>query len=221
MTNELAPWEDQSGLPQKYDDKSFTDLTKLAAFIQRIQFMSPKSDICQTGKFPMNHYALVESKDNLVDIGEQVDCMPVAWRPKALEINGKETLIVYDPESDDFRRIFEASQQSQSKGFMCGPEFLLWVPSIRKFVTFFTGNKSTRIEATAIKNYIGKSATLRWRSAENRYGKWNTPAIQACSTPIDPPDLDEYKEMLDRFNNPPKQTVETVAEVKDDTERVR
>ena len=207
-----------SGALEKYDDDAFAAATKAGDYLPRLQLMSAASGPCKEGKFPINHYAIV-SGQNHIDVGEAVDVAVVTWRPKALEI-GDEIISVYDPDDLEFVRIQEASNEKDS-GCMYGAEFLVYIPSREIFATFFMGSKSSRREAPNLRARIGKAATLKSKFIETKKYSWQTPVAVPCSTPLDVPAVDEIKEQVEKFNNPPKQDIERAPEETDDDTRER
>ena len=202
--NEIVPIGESV---QKYDMDVFRAATKSGDFLPRLQLMTAASDKCKDGKFQINHYAMIRDQ-NFKDVGEAVDILVIAWRPKALEI-GDEVISCFDPKNTEFVRIQEKSAEANS-GCMYGPEFLVWVPAEKDFATFFCGSKSSRREAPSILAYLQKPATLKSRFVETKKFKWWTPAVFGCSTPFDTPNLDKLKAVVEKFNNPPATEVEVV-----------
>jgi len=201
---ELIPI-DQAGALAKYDDEAFALATKAGDYLPRLQLMTSNSDACKAGEFPVNHYALVRGKD-LRDLGESVDVLVVAWRPKALEI-GDAILAVYDPKSMEFIRIQEKSAE-QNSGCMYGPEFLIYIPSISEWATFFMGSKSSRNEAANMRTRMHKAATMASQKLSNKKFTWFSPLINSCTTPFALPTIEDIKKEAEKFNNPPLSEVE-------------
>jgi len=215
--NAMIPAEVAGGLA-KYDDSVFKETTKSGDYLPRLQLMTSASDKCKSGEFPINHYALIRDQ-NYDDVGEAVDLLVVTWRPKALEI-GDEVISVFDPESPEFKRIQEKSGEKDS-GCMYGPEYLVYLPSAKVFATFFCGSKSARREAPTIQNKLGKPATLKAKKIETKKYTWYAPSCTACSTPFETPDIEDLKKAVEKFNNPPANTVEVVEEGEGEEERAR
>ena len=214
---DLIPVEVASQLPvAKYGDEAFDAVSKAGKYLPRIQLMTANADKCKSGDFPINHYALVAGK-NFEDLGTEVDVAVLAFRPKALEI-GEQIINIFDPQPDaagnatgEFKRIADASSVKNS-GCMFGPEFLLWVPAIKQFATFFMGSISARNESPSVKAKIGKAATLRSQKIETRQYTWFAPQCIKCSTPFDMPENAALIDEMTKFNNPPVQEIETVDE---------
>jgi hypothetical protein len=104
---------------------------------------------------------------------------------------------------------------------MYGPEFLLYIPSVEDFATFFCGSKSARREAPNIKKLMTKPATFKSKKISNKRYTWFGPCVTTCSTPFAPPSLEELQEKVNKFNNPPDTSAEVVAEEKSEGEEER
>jgi hypothetical protein len=197
------------GQVQVYSDQDFDAVAKGGDFLPRLQLMISQSQPCKDGSFPVNHYALVEGQQN-TDLGDAVDILPICWRPKALKIDGESVLTFYDPAAVEFKDIQAQSAETDS-GCMYGPEFLVWIPSVKKLATFFFGSKSSRREAPNLRARLQQAATAKSKKIETTKYTWFAPVITGCSTPIEPPPPDQMegiKEEVAKFNNPPKSNVE-------------
>lgn len=204
--NELAVLDGIKGI-QKYDDDQFALATKAGDYLPRLQLMTSNSEKCKTGKFPVNNYALV-SGENMQDCGRDVDILVISWRPKALEM-GEQIITVYDPKNTGFVRIQDKSNEKDS-GCMFGPEFLVWVPSQKKFGTFFMGSKSSRREAPNVKALMRKPATLKSHLIETAKYSWVSPTVVPCSTPFEMPDVQDLQDEVEKFMNPPATEIEKI-----------
>ena len=204
---------------QKFAPEVLDAITS-AAFLPRLQLMIATSEPCKNGDFPINHYALVRSKNSMEDLGDSVDLFVVTWRPKALKID-ETVFAVYDPKlgddgkpTGDFARIMIDSEKRDS-GCMYGPEYLVWIPQIKEFATFFMGSKSSRRESPLMSARCGKMATLKSKLIPGKKYKWFAPSVFACSTPPDEanmPSAVDIKTEVDKFNNPPESEVETASD---------
>lgn len=192
---------------QKFDDKAFLEATKSGDYLPRLQLMTANSDICKKGQFPINSYALVSGQTH-TDLTATVDILVIAWRPKAIEI-GEVIITAYDVNHAEFTRIAEKSNEKDS-GCMFGPEFLVWVPSVKQFATFFMGSKSTRRESPNLKALLHKGATLKSHLIETPKYSWMSPVIVPCTTPFEIPSVPDAMEQVNKFNNPPVTEVEKV-----------
>ena len=67
------------------------------------------------------HYGIPESDEEVIDLGDQIDIVPLARRPKAIDMTDSEAIIVnYDPDTAEFKRIAAMSLEKESH-CMYGP----------------------------------------------------------------------------------------------------
>jgi hypothetical protein len=201
MTDEaIIPAQVGEIATQKYTEDDLAIATKSGDWLPRLQLMTSNSKLCKSGKFPVNHYAVIDSSTTK-DMGVEVDVLVIAWRPKALEM-GEMVISVFDTKSSEFLRIQEKAGQKDS-GCMSGVEFLIWIPASKMFVTFFMGTKTSKRDAPALVARLKMAATLKSKEITSPKYSWFTPVIAPCSTPMDPPDMEDLAAELDKFNNPP------------------
>lgn len=190
----------------KYADEDFSAAVSGGGYLPRIQLMTSNSELCKKGKFNVNNYALVRGGE-VIDLGKEVDLLVLGWRPKALEI-GEVVISVYDTKSQEFGRIAAKSEGKGLTGAMYGPEFLVWLPSLKEFATYFMCNPTSRREAPNVKSRMLKAATLKSTMISSGGYTWCGPVCVACSTPFAVPDPDAITETLTKFNNPPASEIE-------------
>lgn len=196
-------------VPTVYGDDDFDAATKTGDYLPRLQLMTSQSEICKGGDFPINHFAIVRDQ-NHKDLGESVDVLVIAWRPKAIEM-AEEIISIFNPKDPEFARIQALSGEKDSR-CMYGPEFLVWVPSAEQFATFFMGSKSMRREAPTMRNLVKKAATLKAHKIQNAKYTWYSPKINPCTTIFELPSDEELAEEYKKFIAPPVKTVERVSE---------
>lgn len=209
--NELIPKDLQGG---PLVDADFDSIVKSALdFLPRFQLFSSKSDACAEGRIGIGRYGLVKG-DDIADLGDSVDVGILAWRPKAIRIEGDTVINAYYPDIKDgiitnqlFKEIVNESAKRDS-GCMYGPEFFIWVPSANAFALYHANNKTARREAKKLHPLISSVATFRARLIEKGRYKWHGPVITQCSAPIDPPNEKLLRAEWETFHNPPKDTVE-------------
>lgn len=201
---------------QKYADDDF-DVVGSSTYTPRLQLMTANSGKCKSGEFPINHYALIQDQ-KFNDLGEAVDIAVIAWRPKAIDMSDTDTIMtVHDVKDPEFKRIQEQSAVKES-GCMFGAEYLVYIPEVAAFATFFMGSKSARRESPALKALLYKAATLKSHLIETKKYAWQTPLIVACSSPMETPPEAQLRTEVERFNNPP---VDERERVEDEGERAR
>ena len=188
-------------------DDQFAELAKGGDYIGRMQLFT-KSKANMKGLIPSGHYGIPESDEEIIDLGPSVDLLPLARRPKAIDMTDMEALTIsYDMESEEFKRIAAKSAESDSH-CQYGPSFLVYERSTGRFLEFFCGNKSSRIEAKKLFPFLPLSqadinakaengngvgdlkphgpipVTLKTKVAENRKGTWHVPVVVMCASPF-------------------------------------
>jgi hypothetical protein len=153
----------------------------------------------------VGHYGILESNDEVVDLGTSIDVLPLARRPKAIDMSNTVVVTVnYDFESDEFKRIVAQSLERKSH-CMYGVSFLVYEMRSGRFLEFYCGTKSTRREAKNIYPFLPlTSADIRARRLEGvephgpmpvtfkvklvTRGKFSlhVPKVAKCSTPFEP-----------------------------------
>jgi hypothetical protein len=234
MSEELATTNSGGSLidvPQgKYDQQALESVSAGdSKFLPRLQLMTSRSEKVELGEFPANHFALIESQ-NFKDLGESVDILLVAWRPKALDTSGDDIITCYDPKFDEnnqptgeFKRIQEKSKETNS-GCMYGPEYLVYIPSVKRYATFFCGSITLRFEAPAFTGRLGNAATLRpiMIDAKKKKQKYFSTKVYDCTTVFDVPERDEIAKVSNEFLNPSEDGPEgTTEEEAASTERAQ
>lgn len=184
----------------------FETLTKGSEFLQRLQLFT-KGRMIDKGVIGSGRYGVPQGEDEVLDLSAEIDIIPFAWRPKALDTSDRDAIIEnFDPQSDEFRRIQAAAGQKDS-GCMYGPTLLVFERSTGKFYELFCGNASARISARSILPYLelseeaaaaqteqtGKdveshgpeACTLTTKYAQKKTYGWHVMVVHRCSTPFD------------------------------------
>jgi hypothetical protein len=219
MSNELAIPENMS-LVKKTDTDVFDDFVSSGDYMSRIQLMTGNSGPVQQGVASVGEYVFIESKDDITQLGKEIDVLVCSWRLKAMEISDDAILSVYDLSDPNFMKI-KAKAGVKDSGCMCGIEFMLWISSIQKFATFYMASKSAARVAKQVRSYIDEEnnqpgpATLKSTLIETKKYKWHAPVVTSCSTPFNNPDQELFLKTLDKFQNPADET--GGAEKADDT----
>lgn len=180
-------------------------------WLPRIQVVDSNSKVAKKKQAESGNYALVRGEDDVLDLTNQVDVLVVHVRWTALDTNGDTPTFVHERESDEFKRIEEESLV-QNSGCMWGPEFLLYIPSVKSFATFFCASATARRESKHIFKLMHKAATLKTHFIEKGKHSWYGPLITECSSPFDIPPSDEIKEQALKFANPITRKAEAVAD---------
>ena len=192
---------------QKYDDSIANQLSG-SAFLPRLQLMTGNSDKCKNNEFPINKFALITGQKH-TDIGADVNVLVLVWRPKAIDTKSDEMIVVHDVTVPEFDRIKEQSKEKDS-GCMYGQEFLVYIPSIEQFATFFMGTPTSRREAPNMKALLMKAATLKPEKIKTKRYTYYSPGVTVCSATFTLPDKAECLAQIKDFNNPKAVQVQRV-----------
>ena len=100
MSKELVPFNaDQlNQLPstQLGTDESFNDLAKNSGFLKYLKLCS-NDKYAKAGKIASGHWGIPDSDGAIQDLGTSIDVLPLAKRPKAVDMKDKSALIIsYD-----------------------------------------------------------------------------------------------------------------------------
>ena len=187
-------------------ESSEEDLLAVAGasgFHPRFQLFGSSSDACKEGKIPIAHWGLVRAKDQIEDLGNEVDILVIAGRAKALDMGGETVVTSYDMKSDTFKSIIERSGVQNSK-CMYGPEFLVYIPSAGTYATLFLCSPTARRETRSLHARLGRAATCRAQLINGKKFKWHGPIFGPCTTPFDLPPVEEITAEAQKFLAPPK-----------------
>lgn len=214
MSNELVPFKvNLPSVAQNVD--TLDDVAKGTDFLQRIQLIT-KGKYVDQGKITPGHWGIPKGDDEIEDLGDKIDVVIFAYRPKALDVSDRDAIVaVYDVESEEFTRIKAAPKNT---GCMWGPSFLVLERSTGKLYELFFGNKSGRQEAGKMKPFLLSQEPM---SLGTRYIKkpdygWHVPVVTKCSEPFDVDTVkvtpEQIQQEVEKFLNPQEETVEKVSE---------
>jgi hypothetical protein len=230
--NELAVL-DLAQLPstQIGGDDIYDGLAKSAEFLGRLQLYS-KGKAIDKGLISPGHYGIPQSGEEITGLGNSIDLLVLARRPKAMDMTDTDALIVsYNNESPEFKRIAAQSMEKESH-CMYGPSFLVFERSSGQFLEFFCGSKSTRAEAKKIYPFLPITEadikargltdveahgplpmTLKSKLVEKGSYSWFVPVVVKCSTPFTKlPTGDKIIAEILKFIAPKEDAVERVEE---------
>ncbi len=212
MSTDLIPMgELETLLPARYDDKVFNDMAAGSAYLPYLTLGGLNSQLVAEKQIGAGEYGVVSQK-KCTRLGEEVDIIPVDWQPMAMRVIDNTVTTVTDPNDIEFKRIMSESEVKDS-GCMYGPCFLIYIPKVAKFATYFMSSKTARREAPNLKELMLKGATLKSHliaPPKSKY-KWYGPLVTPCSKALDVPTIDDVKEAALKFREvPPKSDVETV-----------
>lgn len=240
--NALIPINlDQLPATQIGTDQDFDRIAKSSDFLPRLQLYTKGKAVNRKLVSPGN-YGVPVSEDEVNDLGEEIDILPLARRPKAIDMSDTENIIsVYDVNDSEFKRIQDQAAEKDSH-CMFGPSFLVYERSTGQFLEFFCGTKSARTEAKKIFSYLPLTAvmidanpdlmgqtphgpipvTLKSKLVERGSYSWHVPVAVKCSSPFTTlPSAEVIYKEITKFLAVKKEGAEVVKEADNRKERVR
>lgn len=167
-------------------------------FLPRIQLVT-KGKYVDLRKIDSGNYGVPQGEDEILNLGDSIDILPLAVRNKALDTNSDPPVAVYDATDPLYTEIRDRAGEKDS-GCMYGPSFLVFERNTAEFYELFLGNKSGRVESKKFEPYLPVSETqaakfgveakgptpltLTSKYIQGRYN-WHVPVVGRCSTPID------------------------------------
>lgn len=104
-------------------------------FLPRIQFYSKGNE-----KIAPGHWGIPLAAGKVVDLGAQIDVLPIARRMKAMDFtDDQHTIATCDVASEDYKRI-KAAKDKNTQGFAFGPSFLVVERSTGQLYELFCGS---------------------------------------------------------------------------------
>ena len=208
---------DLTSLPSTEIAGDYDSLSKGVDFLGRVQLFT-KGKAIDKGLIRPGHWGIFVSDDEIQDLGTDIDIVPLARRPKAMDFSDKEQVVtVYDDKSAEFARI-TAAAGGQNSNCMYGISFLVYERSTGRFLELFFGTKSTRPEAKNIYPALPTKdggpfpLTLGVKHIDKKYS-YHVPVVRKCSTPfLNLPEPKKVMEEIQKFVNPVSDEVETVTD---------
>jgi len=113
-------------------------------YAARLQLVS-KGKMVDKGLARPGSFAVVDG-ENVTDLGNSVDCIPLACLDKALDVSGEEVSVAFGKDNPEYQRIAAEALKPDS-GCMFGPVYLLFERTTGSFLELFFNNKSGRVVA--------------------------------------------------------------------------
>ncbi len=167
----------------------------------------------------MAHYGLFKSKTELVDLGLNPVVMFIAWRPKAMDMNGEKPVSFFNPKTPTFDKVKTIAKSGvQDNGCMFGPEYLIWIPG-HGYSTLFLGSVTNRNASPAFQAMMpGPDGVFRCGVLGNQFIKneekkysWHGMTVNPSSQSIDGPPLESIEPAASQFLNPQDSVIEEAA----------
>lgn len=214
----------QGGPVAKYSEKDFAKVASTGDYLPYVILATANAKIVVSDQVPKNHFVAIKG-DTITDFGKTLLCWALAWRPKAMDLNGEIPMSYFDPDTEIFQKIKTESFGQNSKK-MFGPEYLLWIPGYG-WAGLFMGSKTSRNEAKNIQAAVPKAACVEdGKEIPARLAKplaltskliktteytWQGIVANVSDQAIDTPPVDEFKEQLDKFGSPKDSEVKVAA----------
>lgn len=200
------------------ENKELDALTRTSDFLPQVRVYGSETNIVKEGKFPMGHFGMYFSADKIIDLGEEVDTLIVAYRARASIVTGDTPVNFYEINSKEFGEVKDKAMLGE-QGYLAGLEFLIWFPNVKGFGLFLFGNKTLRRESANVRACVGAAATLKVKLIKSAKWTWHGASCFPCSNPLDLPPQESLVEEVEKFKNPKSSDVEFVNE-ESDTGRV-
>jgi hypothetical protein len=188
-----------TGIASRYDDTIFNDLTIQGGFLPRLNLYTARSKIVQKDLFKANHYGVVVGKDKLTDLGENVICVPLAYRPMALDLREKKAVALFDPSSKAFKDVQADSLIKDSK-CMAGIQFLVYVQGFG-LATYYCASKSAKMLAPNIRKLMNQFISLGSHTVEAGEWVYRAPTVTLSNVQFDLPNMEELVAKRNEFTS--------------------
>jgi len=208
MTNALANLKVSLPAATSEDMQAFGEVAKGSNFLPRIQLIT-KGKYVDTGKIAPGHWGCPQQGgEDIEDLGEKIDVIPFAFRPKAMDVSDREAIVTsYDVNDPEFKRIVAAPKNT---GCIWGPTFLVYERNTQKFYELFFSNASGRSEASKMRPFLpseenegipsAASMAIRYKKTPD-YG-WHVPVITKCTLTFDSiPPGEEILKAIEQFKS--------------------
>ena len=181
--DQMAVLDEMLPSTQQVDEKALMAGTD---FLSRLSLVTFNSDVVKEDKIKAGHWAVIGTGSEIEeDLGPEAVVVLVDFRPKAADLSNKaEPVISFDMQSDFFQKIKkicdDKSIPSEDKqGLMYGPEYLVFIPELNRFVTFHCGSISLRISSRAIHGLFTRRVPVLAKNkvTKGKKGSWHVPIV--------------------------------------------
>jgi len=228
MSNDLikSTLQDAGLMVSEQEEQLLGELSTGKTFLPRIQLMQAMS--AQVNKEPpeaaKGDYLLVINKSEFHNFGREFVCVPVTFRLKATEFSPDGTIrSFFDITTPEFIRVKDKAQSDGfDSGCLAGPEFLLWLPDLKRFATYHLTSQTAQGIAKTLRGLQGSPAVIKASIQTNRKKQtYFMPTCSAFNGEISAyPEPAILKDEANSFRNPKSSEIED-AEESSDTGRAR
>lgn len=205
-------------------------MARATGYLRRLTLFG-KQDIVMTGKISPGHFGFQESEDEVVDLGPSVDLLPIARRAKALDMNGKKPIEVYDPSSEAWKDIQHRADTVKQSKCMYGVSILCIERTTGDFCEWFAGSTTTRRDVGKFYPHLPTPGTedadpkpptpvtMKSKYIKGEEFSWYGPVTTSCSTPFTTlPSADVIIDQVNRFYNPKVAKTEVADDTADEAD---
>lgn len=211
MTTAIVPANELGLIPQEQSDFAVV-VASNTKFPPYVKLYGAQTEEVKDGSFPMGHFGLIFGQEPPVDIGKEFDCVPLAWRPKAVRLEPQ--TIIFDQKHAEYAAIRDDAEAAKGQmiGCMHGPEFLLWIPAQQELALYHLCSATARREAANFNKFLLKPISVKSKLIKNKKFSWHGPTVLSCSTPLDSVPLTaDNRKVVEVFQNP-KNVIPEVAQ---------
>lgn len=171
--------------------EDFNDVAAGSEFLPRLSLFSFSNGPFKDGKIAAGHYGFNQG-NNIIDCGTEIQLIVCGIRLKALQIDGDNITAIFNKQNPEFAKI-QAMSGVKDSDCLCGPEFLVYIPTHKQFCTFYMASKTMKREAPNVKAFYdqGKNITAKAQLITKGKYKWHGPVIVECSMVLSTPDHDK------------------------------
>lgn len=217
MSNALAT-TDFSQIPTtsavQVPDAMYAKMATAGGFLRRLTLYG-KQDVVLKGLIKPGNFGFPIGEDEITDLGNSVDLLPLARRTKAIDMSGKTVVEVFDPTSDAWKDIQHRADTTKNSKCMYGVSILAIERRTGEFCEWYAGSTTTRRDVGKFYAALPKDGqgptpvTMKSKFIESGEYTWFGPVTSACSTPFtNLPSMDIIVEQVNRFLNPKTTKVE-------------
>lgn len=181
-------------------------------YLPRISLVQGISELATSRKALQGNFAVVVSKTDVRDIGEQFIGIALVSRVKAITYESTPPLSYFKPGTPGFDDV-KAKALENVKNYAVGYEYLIWMPDLNMFATYHLGTQTSRPETKNLMPLLGKLAKFKSEAVKGKKGSFYVPRIGASNDPVaalPPQEMVDFE--VQRFMNPKDSEVEEVTE---------
>lgn len=214
MSTEIAT-QQNNAIVSRYQDDVFNELTIQGSFLPRVNLYTGRSKLCERGIVPKDNWGVMTGKDKITVLGENIHCVPLAYRPMALDLRDKKAVAYFDPSSPKFTECKNISTEKDSK-CMAGIQFLLYIQNFG-LATYYCASKSAKMLAPKIRKLINGYVTLGSHTVEAGEWVFRAPTIVVSNVEFELPHEEIAPKKQEFLNVGPTQEMEKDQEGEVDT----